>query len=164
MGTLEFPNIHPIGEFFKLFPEKNLELGEKARSPASVGGPRFSGFYERFADAFCVCGAGGSKPLLRFSPPRPLFFTGRPVPGVKWPPTFLARGGLRPAFGEKLLFDCSVSIGRPAADPMLTCARSSLHPLAFGRVRRPMRQRFVSLQPCALGTKCLRRGGVSHWF
>ncbi len=77
----------------------------------------------RSVNVFCVWGAGGANHLRVFLPLGPLFSAGRPVSGVQRPPTFLGRLGLRPAFGEKPLFDYSVGIGPPLADPIPPGAR-----------------------------------------
>ena len=119
----------------------------------------FLRFSKRSANIPRVCGAGESK-TPRFSFPGPLSFrAGAPSWGSKDRRPFGDVKGSDLRLVRSLFLDYGSDIGQPPADPMPSCARSSLHPLAFGRVRRWRHRRFVSLQPCALGTKCLRVRG-----
>ena len=125
-------------------------------------------YHHRFLQAgckvFCSCGAGESK-TPRFSFPGPLSFrAGAPSWGSKGRRPFWRGKGSGRRLVRSLFLDYGSDIGQPPADPMPSCARSSLHPLAFGRVRRWRHRRFVSLQPCALGTKCLRVRGPALGF
>ena len=90
-----FFNVHPFlkkckpafRKFCVFFREKPRPRGDNVRSDTD----------------FEMCGAGGANHSRVFLPLGPLFSAGHPDHGVKRPQTFLARLGLRPAFGEKPL-------------------------------------------------------------
>ena len=97
----ETPNALPLVIIYITIGKKASRKGQNAANLSEKSAEALKIGLKGALRTFLRVGCGESKPRCVFLPRGPLFSAGRPVSGVKRPPTFLAREGLRLRFCEK---------------------------------------------------------------